>query len=134
MRSKILYDVVSLIDDLESPQIHSYVLNDELSRPVSFSFRFKKSNCCDYLDLSNLVTSFDGGNLAWVMYKYGSKKNYTIEPLETYLRRRSTEKDDTNMKTWIGSKEYKRIQLCAISDVPMLAAHIESGFPGHKSS
>lgn len=85
---KILYNTLKSYSELESPQINSFNPLDKKSIST-FSFHFKNlDNESDiYLTLIRLVENFVG-DLPWVMHSYGSKKNYTIEPLEIYFLKR----------------------------------------------
>ena len=112
--------------ELASPQINTFHSEDIYAYPPNFSFRFKDKELSGlYKELTNVVSTFQG-NLKWIMHNYGSRKNYTIEPLEFFHARRIVdEQQDSTVKTLLEGK-YEEICQKALLDISPLCEHIKS--------
>ena len=123
---KLLYYTLDLYHELGSPQINSFNPLDELSISI-FSFHFKNlDNKSDiYLKLIRLVENFVG-DLPWIMHSYGSKKNYTIEPLKIYFLKRKYGIEYINL---LSKEDCQKIAGSSQRDTIKLCEHIKNNFP-----
>ncbi|MFM7852190.1 MAG: hypothetical protein ACKO96_09800 [Flammeovirgaceae bacterium] len=75
-----------------------------------------------------MITQFEG-RLVWCMYNYKSTKNYVIEPLIFYYRRRELKSgDDKKLYSSFDSKTYLEIMKDAIWDLEILSKHLSESF------
>lgn len=125
-KPSLLYDTLSKIGKLDSPQINAYSISDPYERPVFFSFRFDQGqpNIIPlYLSLADCVSNFTGKEL-WIMHRYGWHKNYVIEPIAFYIQRRTIPNQELALT--MGISNYRNCIINSIHDVPNLCTFIEA--------
>ncbi|WP_136467454.1 hypothetical protein [Flagellimonas onchidii] len=119
---KNLYYTLNSYHKLGSPQINSFNPLDKLSIS-SFSFHFKDLDKTDkiYPKLISWIENFSGG-LPWIMHSYGSRKNYTIEPLEIYVLKR---KYGIDYISFLSKNGHEEIAVLSQKDMVKLCGYIK---------
>ena len=123
---KLLYHTLDLYHVLGSPQVNSFNPLDESSISI-FSFHFKGLDKEDniYFKLIRLIENFSG-DLSWIMHGYGSRKNYTIEPLEIYFLKR---KHGVEYINFLSKEDCQKIVDSSQRDTIKLCEYIKKNFP-----
>ncbi len=92
----------------------------------TFSFHYKDLDLGDsiYFNLIRLTENFSG-DLSWIMHGYGSKRNYTIEPLETYCLKRKYGVEYFNI---LSKDEHLKIVDLSRKDTIKLCEYVKKSF------
>src|SRR5687768_16264864 len=119
MQAKILYNTLSTIGEIASPQLNAFVVDNNYAKPITYAFRFNeaKLDLIDsiYLLLIDIIANYDG-NTQWIMHKHGWHKNYIIEPLEFYYYRKALGIE--NISTYMGEMKFQTATDKFINDLP----------------